>query len=247
MILYFSGTGNSRYAAEQIGKILKDTVVSINERMKKGDVTPLYSETPYVVVSPVYAWRVPRIVEQFIEKAIFNGNKKIYFVLTCGQDVGAASRYAQKLCVRKGLDFCGLTGIPMPENYITMFRAPGREECKKIVLRAGKPIEHAAAWVRKGKSYPAKRTTIGDFLKSGVINVLFYPLFISAKGFYTTDACNGCGTCVKLCPLKNIRLEDKRPVWGDRCTQCMACIGGCPKTAVEYKNKTKGKERYYFS
>jgi MinD superfamily P-loop ATPase len=25
----------------------------------------------------------------------------------------------------------------------------------------------------------------------------------------------------------------------------MACICGCPKTAIEYKNKTQGKERYY--
>ncbi|MDU1855461.1 MAG: flavodoxin, partial [Clostridium baratii] len=29
------------------------------------------------------------------------------------------------------------------------------------------------------------------------------------------------------------------------CTHCMACICGCPVQAIEYKNKTKGRNRYY--
>ena len=38
-------------------------------------------------------------------------------------------------------------------------------------------------------------------------------------------------------------------VWfedGINCARCTACINGCPRGAIEYKNKTQGKERYYF-
>ena len=35
MILYFSGTGNSRYAAQYIGNIIGDEIVSINDKIKK--------------------------------------------------------------------------------------------------------------------------------------------------------------------------------------------------------------------
>ena len=36
MILYFSGTGNSRYAAKKLAELTEDTVISINERMRRG-------------------------------------------------------------------------------------------------------------------------------------------------------------------------------------------------------------------
>ncbi|AVQ95642.1 4Fe-4S dicluster domain-containing protein [Ethanoligenens harbinense] len=40
-------------------------------------------------------------------------------------------------------------------------------------------------------------------------------------------------------------LENRRPRWGKNCTHCMACIGACPVGAIEYKNHSKGKRRYY--
>lgn len=69
------------------------------------------------------------------------------------------------------------------------------------------------------------------------MNTVFYPLFVKADAFYSTDECIGCGLCEKLCPLKNIQIKDHRPVWGKECTHCMACIAKCPKKAIEYERK----------
>ena len=71
-------------------------------------------------------------------------------------------------------------------------------------------------------------------------------MFVRAKkDFMLKILCIGCGQCIHACPLKNISLVDSRPIWDKHCTQCMACISICPKAAIEYKNKTKGKRRYY--
>mgnify|MGYP002951794102 FL=1 len=59
------------------------------------------------------------------------------------------------------------------------------------------------------------------------------------------EECIGCGLCQDVCPLNNIRLVDGKPDWGNSCTHCMACICRCPKEAIEYKNKSVGKRRYY--
>ena len=64
------------------------------------------------------------------------------------------------------------------------------------------------------------------------------------RAFRTTDACDGCGKCVRDCPLNDIELRDGRPVWLGRCTHCMACITGCPKEAIEYGKRSVGRPRY---
>ena len=38
MVLYFSATGNSEYIAKNIAHLCNDSVISINEYMKKGEV-----------------------------------------------------------------------------------------------------------------------------------------------------------------------------------------------------------------
>ena len=69
MILFFSATGNSRFAAGLLADILKDTLVSLNEVFKNGQKWEFYSEAPFVLVAPVYAWRLPAVIEELLKKA----------------------------------------------------------------------------------------------------------------------------------------------------------------------------------
>ena len=57
----------------------------------------------------------------------------------------------------------------------------------------------------------------------------------------------GCGRCSRLCPLKNIEMKERRPVWNNNCAHCMACILNCPFEAIEYGNITQVKEKYNIS
>ena len=43
MILYFSGTGNSRYIAEVINSVIEDKLVSINECLKNNLIVEFYN------------------------------------------------------------------------------------------------------------------------------------------------------------------------------------------------------------
>ena len=87
---------------------------------------------------------------------------------------------------------------------------------------------------------------IRDRFMSGPVNPIFYRFFVKADAFQVSDACTGCGQCVRNCPMNNISLRDRKPVWGRECTHCMACICYCPAKAIEYGKKSIGKPRYHF-
>ncbi len=126
-----------------------------------------------------------------------------------------------------------------------MFNAPQKKQARSIVGQAEPALQKALAQLKAGREFPAERDPLRPpYERPGKPGVL--SLFVKADAFRATDACIGCGKCVELCPLNNIRLENGKPVWGKNCTHCMACICHCPKEAIEYGKKSKGKPRYHF-
>lgn len=46
------------------------------------------------------------------------------------------------------------------------------------------------------------------------------------------DSCTGCGTCVSVCPVENIKMIDGIPGWLHHCENCFACYTWCPSKAI---------------
>ncbi len=59
MIMFFSATGNSRYVARSLAKLLDDEAVDLMRRMHDGDTSPLSSAKPFVLCMPVYVDGMP--------------------------------------------------------------------------------------------------------------------------------------------------------------------------------------------
>ncbi len=246
MVLYFSGTGNSRYVAQRIASALGDSLLCMNDLIRAQDFSPVFSGQRLVIVTPTYAWRIPRLVRQWLLKMDFPEAEQVWFVMTCGSEIGAAAQYNQSLCQEKRLAYCGTAQIVMPENYIALFSVPQADEARKIVSRAEPCIDRAIACIRAGQALPSPRLRFYDRLMSGPVNPFFYAFIVKDTPFIATDACVGCGRCAQLCPRRNITLADGRPVWHGDCTHCMACICLCPHGAIEYGKKSLGKPRYRF-
>ena len=243
MVLYFSGTGNSRYVAKQIAQISDDEIISINQRLKENDYSAVPSDNPLVFVGPVYAGRLPRIMEDYIRKVTFTGSRRAYFVVTCAQTPWQTVEYVQRLCEEKGLSLLGFCSVIMPQGYIVGGGTQPKEVNDKILKEAEPKITAIAEAIREEQPLPKEQP--GKAMMSKVLNPIMYAMMINANGFWVSDRCTGCGLCASRCPLNNIKLVNGKPTWGKNCTHCMACIAGCPKGAIEYGKKTAGKPRYY--
>ena len=244
MILYFTGTGNSRYIAEKIAKETEDRIININDKIKQKDNSFIKTDGRLIFVVPTYAWRIPVIVKEWILRTEFSDANQVWFVMNCGSEIGNAAKYNMELCDMKKFTYMGTAQVVMPENYIAMFDSPCEEEALRIISAARRPIKKGIAAIKDGKDFPQIKPNLLDKLKSGPTNPVFYSVFVKAKAFYVKDTCIGCGKCSELCPLNNIRIVDEKPVWGDNCTHCMACICKCPVEAIEYGRISKGKPRY---
>ncbi len=68
-------------------------------------------------------------------------------------------------------------------------------------------------------------------------------IYKADESFSANEFCNGCGICSEVCPVNNIKIVDKKPVWLNQCENCLACYNWCPNKAIESGLVTKG---YYY-
>lgn len=243
MILYFTGTGNSKFVADVLADVLGDKVVSLNHLIKD-QIAPVFdSEKPFVVVAPIYAWRYPRVVVDLLKKAKFSGSKDLYFIATMGSETGDCEAQCRRLCISIGMKYKGFCGVPMPDNFVTFDVMPTAEQAREKIARAVPVIRRLAYDIAAGAEIKKTDRTLLPLIKSGMINRMFRH-FDETRSFVISDDCTSCGLCEKLCPVNNIVIFSDKPRFGNRCVKCYSCIQHCPKQALNIKGRTENHGRY---
>lgn len=252
MIFYFSGTGNSRWVAEQLSQHLGDSLVAISQAMAKQEYEYTLAEGEMLgFVFPTYSWGPAPVMVEFVKKLKVNGfsaDTFCYMVTACGDDVGLTVDVWRKAL---GKMHCNAAySVQMPNNYILL---PGFDIDGKQLQEEKK--HNAVGRVQLIVKNIAQRINTVDVVKGGYAWIktrVIYPLFsrysMNDKKFKVDSAkCTHCGACVNNCPAKNITMKDgEAPEWHGNCTMCLACIHRCPMRAIEYGNATQKKGRYFF-
>lgn len=249
MIFYFTGTGNSLYAANYIAESQGDRLFSIARLMGlKKDLYRFEMDEDELLgfVFPVFAWGPPKIVLDFIGKLQISGKPYVFSISTCGDEEGHTTRFMERALAAKGLNLDGAFSIRMPNNYIIGFDIDSREVEQEKLKAAELMLSEISKVIDKRKK-DVTLTIPGRFasVKSGLVNGLFNRYAISTKRFTADERCNSCGVCEKVCPVHTIRLREGKPEWGKDCTQCLGCINRCPEHAIQYGKGTAKKGRYH--
>jgi ferredoxin len=132
----------------------------------------------------------------------------------------------------------------MPGNNITLYSAWPlcfqrylNKKAKTKTTAVAEAIK-AKRHTRIRKGFPLFRLTKTTFIE----RVADFEKF--AKDFRVSDKCTGCGTCAKVCPMRNIVFENGCPQFGESCQRCTACIQWCPVKAIGYKDVTVNRKQY---
>lgn len=123
MVFYFTGTGNSMYAANE----LENDAVSIPHVIHKKDLH--FEDERIGIVAPVYGHELPDMVNDFIRRAEFD-TEYLYCIATYGSGHSGAGAWLKELFQRNGKELNYANVILMPDNYLPGFdmeqeRQPG--------------------------------------------------------------------------------------------------------------------------
>ncbi len=247
LIYYFSGTGNTLRLAQELAAGLRAELRNI-AAFRESDAVETDAET-IGVVFPVYYSDAPWIVREFIGKLADLPDKKLFAVCTHGGAAGDALRTVRKLVKEQGGTLSLAFGVPMPQNsFYKWYENPARRlrMLSKRYARIVKRIVRGATGIHY-------HNPLLEFLMIPATKYLIRPackLYFAQqsgldrdapeadmirnmdRGFEITDACTGCGTCARVCPVQNIVIKDGEPEWQHRCENCLACYNWCPQRAI---------------
>ncbi len=245
-IYYFTGTGNSLHVARTIAGQLEDCRVVNMARpddLKKTDI----KGDVIGVVFPVYYWNMPTIVQEFVKRLELGPEDFVFGVATCGGKAGCSLLTLDRLLRERGSHLSAGYRLVMPDNaYIMANLITPPAEREDAVRVADEKLGEIIASIKRKERRDLERAGGLQMKAIGSLGSTFAKyIYRLPRQFNVTDRCSHCGTCVKICPVGNIKEVDNHVTWGNNCTHCLACFHWCPNTAVEIGRHSAGIARYH--
>lgn len=228
-LIYFSPTGTTQKIMESISSELKDSdmkTYNLTQANQRINSLEFDSEDLVLVGVPVYAGRVPQILNAFFKKIRGNHTKAVFVVVYGNRDYDDALLELKMIFEEQG--FTGIAaGAFVAEHSSTSKVATGRPNNKdlEIAKNFGKEI-----------SNKLKRDHISEIEAKG--NYPFKELKqMPPIAPITDDNCINCGICAKVCPMDAINVSDVKDIDAEKCIRCCSCIKNCPRNSKQFNQE----------
>ena len=249
LILYYSGTGNTKLACQYIAARLEgrsSIPVDLVDVVRQRDV----DLEPYDVVG--FAtwtdfWGPSQLFLEVMEGLPLQQGKPAFVFSTYGALSAQTLRTLARAVTDKGFTVIGGHSLQTPENYPPMIAGGrGAEDApneRQIAALDAFIAELDQRLTREGEVLVARRVRIG------VLNRLM-PTFPRTRAradmgpkYVDEELCIECGLCARQCPYGAIHLEPKPVFDQQQCYGCWRCYHRCPEHAI-YTAKFRGGPYY---
>ncbi|MCK4718172.1 MAG: EFR1 family ferrodoxin [Thermoplasmata archaeon] len=241
-LYFFSGTGNTLLVVERMAEVFEVNGVPTRlHRMEDTDEVRLEPGAALGLGFPVAEQGTFPFVWDLVNRLPMGKGTPIFMVDTMLAYSGGVVGPMKAIVKKKGYIPIGAREITMPNNLFPRNVDPekngrkmerGRAKAEEYAKRL---LEGKAKWGR----VPGGSDIMASFSRSDRTWTFLRRLY---DVHIDHELCVNCGLCVRLCPIDNIKMDD-RVEMGDKCVFCMRCLAYCPKGAI-YSGKGK-KARYH--
>lgn len=242
-IIYFSGTGNTKLLAEELGRNLGIKPISIEENIDFEKF--LDSLDRIVIMYPIYFSVPPIFLRDFINKYRKSfENKEIISIMSQMIYSGDGARVIEDF-LPNSAKLIDTYHVNMPNNIPNMPFVPiatnggNQRKTRRGLLKIQFISKNIKNGIYRRRHCSKFSILLGEVQrKSGLKNERK-----KQKKVWVSDECISCGICEKICPVNNFHIEDKAVPEG-RCTLCLRCENECPTKAIRVLIKKDFKRKY---
>jgi ferredoxin len=238
-IVYFSGTGGAARAALNFEEIFfKKGIEVLKVPLDMHEAG--YQQKPgignlvglLVLIYPVHAFDAPAPVYEWIE-GIPEGKGLPCAVISVS---GGGEMWPNTGCRAGCIELLESKGyspfyermLVMPSNIFFLTKEQlAVQLLKTLPLKVELSIDEILAGIKRRTKKPFASGLIAAFSKLEKKKAQKF-----GKDLKVHDTCTGCGWCSGKCPMKNIKIVDRKPLFGNKCVLCLRCIYGCSEKAI---------------
>lgn len=236
LLIYYTGTYNTRYLTNLLKNKLEENNVSVDiyefNPLKK-EILNLEGYDLLGIGYPIYGFNVPVKFLNFIRKQKFPSNIKTFIYKNSGETYHANDASSINIYNKLKRCKCNIKNeyhFMMPYNIHFRF---DESLVKEMLVEDEKLLDILVYEVLNNisniKKYKLIHRAITCAVKlqyiGGPINSYFYKV--------KKDKCIKCRKCINICPTKNIYLNKKGIIkFHHNCMMCMRCSLNCPSDAI---------------
>ena len=229
-IIYFSATGNclttAKYASEYYENCEIIDVRNNQHIEVDGDVLG--------IVCPVYYGTSAYLMMETIRNLTFKSKPYIFLLTTCKGHTGIISNRIQLILKSKYQELSIARNITMPGNSWISTPEENEERLKNQIENIKIAMEDV---LNRKEEIIEEDVEIKDTPVDHPNNF---------RGIMVDENCIGCGICVNVCPMDNIKIEKNKSIIGNECITCLSCFHWCPKEAIYMSKEEKVARRFKY-
>ncbi len=241
-LYYFSGTGNTERIADTIARELEElnveidtfNITSYKERQQNYD---LAHYNAFIFGFPIYAWRAPRVVREWLKSLNGKGKRCATFFTYGGVTFGAAHYNTKEIL--EGSNFILIASSEFPGKHT--FNLAGWDFLENRPDKGDFDIakKFARKILKRFQEKEISRIDIEDPMISKQIFEKFEKREKSLpKPSRSGKECSMCRTCEEVCPSSAMNA-DTGEADNDKCLRCLRCMINCPDNVLEIADMSK--------
>ena len=256
LILYFSGTGNSKLISQEIRKRLMQAGHSVEllsiedtEKLEKAS----FENKVIGFGFPVYKFTYPDIFNKLFpllnEKAHQN---PVFLACTYARFTANVFYDFSKKLDRRKFRLVAASSFKSPSNGISARLPEDAYDYQTVMFFEDEIAQKLDAFTAK----ILHNLEQGEDFRLSPKHDLISPLRLQiVKDIERTKypklqidhaVCEGCGLCAAQCPDDNLKKIDGQIFVIDQyhCLHCLRCMNHCPQNAISFGKLTQGENRY---